>query len=153
MSSEILILQREKRFGFSTDPANTDQIASFLGCYCHSMILECARENRIIEGSLALSNDEHYEDKVLYNEDEYNECWNLTTSWEETGVSTYNIAYRVEKPFFDVLYQNMTSEELLELLSPDSYNGSEARRLINLIPKLDFEHNYYFVLSLGDPQC
>lgn len=116
------------------------------------MVLECAWKNRIIEGSMALSNDDRYEDKILYNEDEYNECWHLTTPWLETDIPTFSIAYRVEKPFFDVLYQNLTSEDFLRVLPPDSYNGREARYLIDLIPNLDFEHNYYFVLSLGDPQ-
>ena len=152
MSSEILILEREKSLGFYSNFSNTYQIASFWGPYCHYMVRGCIWGNYILEGSMALGNDECYENKVLYTTDEYNECISLSIPLSDTEIPAFSIAYRVEKPFFDALYQELSSEEFLERLPPDSHNGGEGRYLLDLIPNLDFEHNYYFVLSLGDPE-
>lgn len=151
MSSTVLILERDKKLGYFQDDSEIYVIASFWGSFAHSMVLECMWDNRLFEGTVALSNDPCCKSKVLSDKEEYDAYQSENTFDIRTEQWKWDFAYRVEKSFFDNLKQSPSFEEFKSSNS-GSHNSEEAKCLDKMLPELDFEHFYYYVLSCGDPQ-
>lgn len=141
MSADVYIAKREKIHGYYQDDLKCETICDFQGWAAYDFIMGKATLNFNAEGAVVFTSSEDM-GRVLTTMEEFYACY------MENRYSN-GFVYRVEQPFFDAI---ISRERYRKWSRFNDWPGEKSwvrKQLADfkkVIPTLDFEKYYYYIL-------